>query len=196
MRPEAVAAAVDRHAASEAIFTTDTGMSTVWLARFVTMTGTRRILGSFNLVSMANATPQALGVAAADRSRAVVAFCGDGGLTTLLGDLLTAAAYNLPVRLVVFNYGRLGRLKLEQEQLSLPELVAILHNPDLVQVARACGLHGIRVEEAQDLDAAVLEALHHNGPVLLDVVNNPRRLAVQPTGPKPRRTMAHRVWWE
>lgn len=100
-----------------------------------------------------------------------------------LGDLLTAAAYNLRVRLIVFNYGRLGVVKREQEQGGLPELDAILHNPDLAQVARGCGLHGIRVDEPQDLDAAVQEALHHNGPVLLEVVNNPRRLAFNPRVP-------------
>ena len=97
IRPEALAAAVDRHAPDDAIFTTDTGMSTVWLSRFVTLRGTRRLLGSYNLGSMANAMPQALGAQALDRARKVVAFCGDGGLTMLLGDLLTAVAYDLPV---------------------------------------------------------------------------------------------------
>ena len=72
------------------MFTTDTGMSTVWLSRFVTMTSRRRLLGSFNLGSMANAMPQALGAQALDRKRQVVAFCGDGGLSMLLGDLMTA----------------------------------------------------------------------------------------------------------
>ncbi|MDQ6729411.1 MAG: thiamine pyrophosphate-binding protein, partial [Actinomycetota bacterium] len=113
IRPEAVAVAIDAHAAENAIFTSDTGMSTVWLARFVTMRGTRRLLGSYNLGSMANAMPQALGAQGLDRGREVIAFCGDGGLTMLLGDLLTAVHYELPVRLVVFNNGRLGMVKLE-----------------------------------------------------------------------------------
>lgn len=180
IRPEAVAAAVDTHAAQNAIFTADTGMSTVWLARFVTMSGTRRLLGSFNLGSMANAMPQALGAAALDRSRPVIAFCGDGGLTMLMGDLLTAVAYDLPVKLIVFNNGRLGMVKLEQEQGGLPEFGTVLENPDLAQVGRACGMHGIRVENASDLDSAVSEALHHNGPVLLDVVTNPQEVSVPP----------------
>ena len=80
IRPEALAQAVDRYAAQDAVFTTDTGMSTVWLSRFVQMTGERALLGSFNLGSMANAMPQALGAQAIDRARQVVAFCGDGGL--------------------------------------------------------------------------------------------------------------------
>ena len=94
IRPEALAAAVDQFADDDAVFTTDTGMSTVWLSRFVTMCGTRRLIGSYNLGSMANAMPQALGAAALDRTRQIIAFCGDGGLTMLLGDLLTAVATN------------------------------------------------------------------------------------------------------
>ena len=137
---------------------------------------------------MANAMPQALGASALDRSRAVIAFCGDGGLTMLMGDLLTAVAYNLPVKLIVFNNGRLGMVKLEQEQGGLPEFGTILHNPDLAQVGRACGLHGIRVEDANNLDAAVREAMLHDGPVLLDVVTNPEEVSVPP------KTTAGQAW--
>lgn len=188
IRPESVAAAVDRHAPDNAIFTSDTGMSTVWLARYVTMRGSRRLLGSYNLGSMANAMPQALGAAALERSRPVVAFCGDGGLTMLMGDLLTAVAYGLPVKLIVFNNGRLGMVKLEQEQGGLPEFGTILHNPNLAEVGRACGLHGIRVEDPQNLDAAMAEAMAHNGPVLMDVVTNPNEIALPPN------TTAGQAW--
>ena len=180
IRPEALAAAVDAHAADEAIFTSDTGMSTVWLSRFVTMRGTRRLVGSYNLGSMANAMPQALGAQALDRSREVVAFCGDGGLTMLLGDLITAVSHRLPVRLVVFDNGRLGMVKLEQEQGGLPEFGTELANPDLAAVARAMGLHAVRVEDADALDAAVREAFAHDGPVLLDVITNPDEVSLPP----------------
>lgn len=178
IRPEAVAAAIDRHAAEDAIFTTDTGMSTVWLARFVRMRGTRRLIGSFNLGSMANAMPQALGASALDRRRQVVAFCGDGGLTMLLGDLITAVTYELPVVLVVFDNSSLGMVRLEQEQGGLPYFGTTLANPDLAEVARACGLHGVRVEDPADLDSAVVAALAHGGPVLLDVVTNPDEVSL------------------
>ncbi len=178
IRPEAVAAALDRHAADDAIFTSDTGMSTVWLARFVRMRGTRRLIGSFNLGSMANAMPQALGASALDRNRQVVAFCGDGGLTMLMGDLITAVTYRLPVVLVVFDNRSLGMVKLEQEQGGLPYFGTELANPDLAEVARACGLHGVRVEDPHELDGAVAAALAHGGPVLLDVVTNPDEISV------------------
>jgi pyruvate dehydrogenase (quinone) len=180
IRPETVAVAVDRHAAADAIFTSDTGMSTVWLSRFVTMHGSRRLLGSYNLGSMANAMPQALGAQALDRDRQVIAFCGDGGLTMLLGDLITAAHHGLPVTLVVFNNGRLGMVKLEQEQAGLPEFGTKLGDVDLAAVARACGLHGVRVTDAGSLDEAVRSVLAHDGPALLDVVTNPEEISLPP----------------
>ncbi|MEJ7706562.1 MAG: thiamine pyrophosphate-dependent enzyme [Nocardioidaceae bacterium] len=180
VRPEVLAAALDRHASQSAIFTADTGMSTVWLARYVTMSGTRRLLGSFNLGSMANAMPQALGAQALDRQRQIVAFCGDGGLTMLMGDLLTAVSAELPVKLVVFDNGRLGMVKLEQEEVAQPEEGTVLREPDLAAVAAAIGMRGIRVTEADEVDSAVSEALAHPGPVLLDVLTNPNEIALPP----------------
>lgn len=180
IRPEALADALDRHAAPDAVFTTDTGMSTVWLSRFITMTDRRRLLGSYNLGSMANALPQALGAQALDRGRQVVALCGDGGLMMLLGDLRTAVTYGLPVKVVVFDNGRLGMVKLEQEQGGLPEFGTELDNPDLAAVALALGLDARRVTEPGELDDAVSAALATPGPVLLDVVTNPEEISVPP----------------
>ncbi len=180
IRPELLAAAVERHAAADAIFTSDTGMSTVWLSRFVRMSGDRRLLGSYNLGSMANAMPMALGAQALDRERQVIAFCGDGGLSMLMGDLITAVSAELPVKLIVFDNGRLGMVKLEMEQVGLPEFGTVLHNPDFARVAEAIGLRGIRVTDPRDVDAAVAETLAHPGPVLLDVVTNPDEIALPP----------------
>lgn len=180
IRPELLAATVGEHAAEDAIFTTDTGMATVWLSRFVSMRGTRRLLGSYNLGSMANAMPQALGASALDRERQVVAFCGDGGLTMLLGDLITAVTYDLPVTFVVFDNGRLGMVKLEQEEGGLPEFGTVLDNPDLAAVGEALGLTGIRVTDPDDVDGAVRRALAHPGPVLLDVLTNAEEVALPP----------------
>ena len=180
IRPEVVAAAVEKHATADAVFTTDTGMSTVWLSRFVRMTGGRQLLGSYNLGSMANAVPQALGAQALDRTRQVVAFSGDGGLTMLMGDLLTAVSHDLPVKIVVFNNGRLGMVKLEMEQAGLAEFGTVLHNPDFGKLAEAIGMHGIRVEDPRDVDGAVVEAFAHPGPVLLDVLTNPDEVSIPP----------------
>lgn len=178
IRPEALAAAVDRVAAEDAVFTSDTGMATVWLSRFVEMRGERRLIGSYNLGSMANAMPQALGAQCVDRERQVVAFCGDGGLSMLLGDLMTLKTYRLPVKLVVFDNRRLGMVKLEQEQAGLPEFGTVLDNPDFAAVAEAMGITGIRVTDPADVEDAVRRAFGSPGPVLLDVLTNPEEIAV------------------
>jgi len=180
IRPEVVAAALDAVVPDDAIFTTDTGMSTVWLARFIKMRGTRELIGSFNLGSMANAMPQALGAQALDRNRTVVSLSGDGGLMMLLGDLRTAVTYHLPIVVVVFNNGRLGMVKLEQEQGGLPEFGTELDNPDLAAVASAMGFQSRRVERAGDVAGAVEWALAQGGPVLLDMVTNPDEISVPP----------------
>jgi pyruvate dehydrogenase (quinone) len=183
IRPEARAAAVDEAAADDAVFTSDTGMATVWLSRFVRMRGSRRLLGSYNLGSMANAMPQALGAQFLDRRRQVVAFCGDGGLSMLLGDLITLRTYDLPVKLVVFDNTSLGMVKLEQEEAGLEEFGTGLAHPDFAAVAEAMGITGIRVTAPEDLREAVDRAFATDGPVLIDVLTNPEEIAVpaQPT---------------
>ncbi|MFJ9338769.1 thiamine pyrophosphate-dependent enzyme [Streptomyces sp. NPDC101733] len=178
IRPEALAAAVDAHAADDAVFTSDTGMATVWLSRFVSMRGTRRLIGSYNLGSMANAMPQAIGAQLWAPDRQTVAFCGDGGLSMLLGDLMTIKTYGLPVKLVVFDNRRLGMVKLEQEQAGLAEFGTELDNPDFAAVARALGLTGIRVTDPAKLHESVRQAFETPGPVLLDVLTNPEEVAV------------------
>lgn len=180
IRPEVVAEALNRHASDDAIFTSDTGMSTVWLSRFVQMRGDRRLIGSYNLGSMANAMPQSLGIQALDRTRQVIANCGDGGLMMLLGDLRTAVTYRLPVTFVVYDNGRLGMVKLEQEQGGLPEFGTELDNPDLAEVAAALGLRSRQVSRAEDVDPAIQEALAHDGPFLLDFLTNPDEIALPP----------------
>jgi pyruvate dehydrogenase (quinone) len=110
----------------------------------------------------------------------VVAFCGDGGLSMLLGDMITAVSHDLPVKLVVFDNGRLGMVKLEMEQVGLPEYGTVLHNPDFARVAEAMGMRGLRVEQARDVEAGVREAMAYDGPVLLDVLTNPDEISVPP----------------
>lgn len=180
IRPEALAAAVDRHAPDDAVFTSDTGMSTTWAARFIEMRGDRELIGSFNLGSMANALPQALGAQALDRSRRVVSLSGDGGLMMLLGDLRTAVTYRLPLVVVVFDNGSLGMVQLEQQEGGLASFGTGLDNPDLAAVAAAMGLEGRRVEDPDDLDGALEWAFSQDGPVLLDVLTNPDEIAVPP----------------
>ena len=184
IRPEAVAAVIDELADHDAIYTSDTGMSTVWLSRFVHFKQGQRLLGSFNLGSMANAMPQAIGAQALQPERQVIAFCGDGGFSMLLGDLLTAVAYELAVKIIVFDNGRLGMVKLEQEEAGLPEFGTVLHNPDFAAVATAMGATGIRIDDPAKLRSSMATALATPGPVVVDVLTNPDEIII-PSEPSP-----------
>ncbi len=157
--PEYLAATLDKYADDDAIFTSDTGMSTVWAARYLRATGKRSLFGSFSHGSMANAMPQAIGAALAGGGRQVIACCGDGGISMLLGDIMTIAQYKLPVKLVVFNNGSLGMVEIEMQLAGIPDNQTDLPNLKFEQVAEACGIKGIRVEDPGKLDAVIREVL-------------------------------------
>jgi pyruvate dehydrogenase (quinone) len=178
--PEFVAATIDEIASDDAIFTVDTGMCCVWGARYIHGTGKRLMLGSFNHGSMANAMPMAIGAALAYPHRQVVAFCGDGGLSMLLGDLATIKQYDLSIKLIVFNNRALGMVKLEMEVEGLPDNETDMVNPDFALVAEAMGFKGITVHDPASLRDALNDAFKESGPVLLNIMTNPSSLAMPP----------------
>jgi pyruvate dehydrogenase (quinone) len=180
IQPEYVATVFDQLATGDAIFTLDTGMCCVWAARYVHATDKRRFLGSFNHGSMANAMPMAIGAALHYPGRQVIAFCGDGGLSMLLGDLATIKQYNLPIKIVVFNNRTLGMVKLEMQVQGLPDNETDMVNPDFTKVAEAMGFMGLTVRDPAEVSDAVEEALRHEGPVLLNIQTNPNALALPP----------------
>jgi pyruvate dehydrogenase (quinone) len=180
IHPEAVAFELNRLATDDAIFTVDTGMCCVWGSRYIDATGKRSMLGSFNHGSMANAMPHAIGAALSSPDRQVVALCGDGGISMLLGDLATIKQYNLPIKLVVFNNRSLGMVKLEMEVAGLPDAETDMINPDFALVAEAMGIKGITISDPEHLEPLLKEAFLHDGPVLVNVMTDPNALAMPP----------------
>src|SRR5258705_1008870 len=89
IHPQYVVRVLDELAAQDAVFTCDVGTPTIWAARYLTMNGRRRLLGSFNHGSIATALPQAIGAQVSHPGRQVVSLSGDGGLAMLMGDLLS-----------------------------------------------------------------------------------------------------------
>jgi pyruvate dehydrogenase (quinone) len=180
IHPEYVAATLDELAGPDAVFTTDTGMCAVWGARYLSAGKGRRFLGSFNHGSMANALPQAVGAQTAYPGRQVISLSGDGGLSMLLGELLTVAQYQLPVKIVLFDNHRLGMVQLEQEAAGLPHFGVELKNPNYAALAEAVGLTGLRVEDPAQVRPALEQALGSTGAVLVDVVTDPNVLSMPP----------------
>jgi pyruvate dehydrogenase (quinone) len=181
MHPQYVAKIVNELAADDAIFSCDVGTPTIWAARYLSMNGKRRLLGSFNHGSMANAMPQAIGVQSAFPERQVVTFSGDGGLSMLMGDLLSLPQHQLPIKIIVFNNSVLGFVELEMKAIGVLGTGTKLINPNFAALAQSAGLFAVRVEDPADLKAAVSAAFKHNGPALVEAVVNPTELSMPPT---------------
>ena len=151
IHPQFVARTLDALATDDAVFTCDVGTPTVWAARYLTMNGRRRLLGSFTHGSMANALPQAIGAQLAYPDRQVISMSGDGGLSMLLGDLLTLRQVGLPVKVVVFNNASLGFVQLEMRAAGFLDRGVDLVNPDFAKLAEATGMLGVAVDSPEQV---------------------------------------------
>ena len=180
LHPQSVATAIDRLAADDAVFTADVGTPCIWAARYLRMNGRRRLVGSFNHGSMANALPQAIGAQSSQPGRQVVTLSGDGGVSMLLGELITLRQLHLPVKVVVFNNGALSFVELEMKAAGIVTYGTDLDNPDFAAIAQAVGLFGARVEKAGELDDALRAAFGHDGPALVDVRTDRYELSLPP----------------
>jgi pyruvate dehydrogenase (quinone) len=181
IHPQYVAKLVDQLATEDAVFTCDVGTPTIWAARYLKMNGKRRLLGSFNHGSMANALPQAIGAQVTHPARQVISFSGDGGLAMLMGDMLSLRQLHLPVKIVVFNNSSLAFVELEMKAAGILDFATELVNPNLADVAKAMGLLGVRVEYPEDLAGALKEAFAHDGPALVEVLTSRQELSMPPT---------------
>ncbi|GAA0515188.1 ubiquinone-dependent pyruvate dehydrogenase [Tatumella terrea] len=180
IHPQYLASQISLLASEDAVFTCDVGTPTVWAARYLKMNGRRRLLGSFNHGSMANAMPQAMGAQSVDPQRQVVALCGDGGFAMLMGDLLSIAQHNLPVKLIIFNNSVLGFVAMEMQAGGFLTDGTELVNPDFAAIAAACNIKGINVEKASALPDALQQAFDHPGPVLVNVTTAGDELVIPP----------------
>ena len=181
IHPQYLTAVLDRLATEDAIFTCDVGTPTVWAARYLTMNGKRRLLGSFNHGSMANALPQAIGAQLAYPGRQIISMSGDGGLAMLMGELLTLKQEKTPVKIIVYQNDALSFVELEMKSAGVISFGTNLVNPDFAKIADACGIFGQNVDDAGDLETALRAALDHPGPALVSVKVANQELSMPPT---------------
>ncbi|WP_306996127.1 MULTISPECIES: ubiquinone-dependent pyruvate dehydrogenase [Pseudoxanthomonas] len=180
LHPQHVMRLISELADSDAAFTADVGLPTVWSARHLQMKKGRRLVGSFWHGSMANAMPHAIGIQATCPGRQVVSLSGDGGFTMLMGDLLSLKQLGLPVKVVVFNNGSLGFIELEQKTSGFIDFGTSFENPNFAAMAEAAGIKGIRIEDPAELEQGLTEAFAHKGPVVIDAVVERMELAMPP----------------
>lgn len=181
IHPQYVARVLNEVAAEDAIFSCDVGTPTLWAARYLTLNGKRRLLGSFTHGSMANALPQAIGAQLSHPDRQVITLSGDGGLGMLMGDLLSLRQLQAPVKLVVFRNDALGFVELEMKAAGFLDFATDLHNPDFAKMAEAAGLLGLTAEVPEQVRPTLLQALNHDGPALVEVLVNRQELAMPPS---------------
>lgn len=181
IHPEYVAYLVNKLAESDAIFTVDTGMSAVWAARYLKAGTNRYLTGSFNHGSMANAMPMAMGAGLSHPNRQVIAFCGDGGISMLLGDLMTISQYQIPVKIVIFNNRSLGMVKLEMRVQGYIDWQTDMVNPDFVKLAEAMNIAAWEAKDPKDVELALSNGFRHKGPALINIFTDPNALAMPPS---------------
>ena len=181
IHPQYVARILNRLASEDAVFTCDVGTPTIWAARYLTMNGKRRIIGSFNHGSMANALPHAIGAQVSYPGRQVISMSGDGGLSMLMGDLLTLRQHQLPVKIVVFKNESLAFVELEMKAAGILDFSTDLHNPDFTKIAEGGGLLGLRAETPDQVEPVIARALKYDGPALIEVPVSRQELSMPPT---------------
>src|SRR6266567_2828167 len=181
MHPQYVARIVDELAADDAIFSCDVGTPTVWAARYLTMNGKRRLLGSFNHGSMANAMPQAIGAQLAFPGRQVISMSGDGGFSMLMGDVITLKQEKLPVKVIIFKNESLAFVELEQKASGFLEFATDLQSPDFAKIAEGSGLLGLTARTPDQVEPMIAQALKHDGPAVVEVFVSRQELAMPPT---------------
>jgi pyruvate dehydrogenase (quinone) len=172
---------INKYAAKDALFTADDGTALVWTLRHIDTFGKRRTFASLLHGTMASAMPSAIGLQKCQPGRQVVCLAGDGGFAMLLGDLLTLVQEKLPIKIVVYNNGKLGFIDIEQKAAGLIPMYTDLKNPDFGEVAKAMGLWGHSVAKAGDLEESIKAWLAQPGPALLDVKVNPMQLVTPPS---------------
>ncbi len=181
IHPQYVAHVLDKLAAEDAIFTCDVGTPTVWAARYLKMNGKRRIIGSFIHGSMANAMPQAIGAQISHPGRQVIAMSGDGGLSMLMGDLLTLRQHQVPIKIIVFKNDSLAFVELEMKASGILDFTTDLRNPDFTKIADGAGILGLKAETPDQVEPMLARALNHNGPALIEIPVTRQELSMPPT---------------
>jgi len=181
IHPQYVARVLDELAANDAVFSCDVGTPTIWAARYLTMNGKRRLLGSFNHGTMANALAQAIGAQVSHPGRQVISLSGDGGLAMLMGDVLSLRQLNAPVKIIVFKNDSLAFVELEMKAAGILDFGTDLQNPNFAKMAEGAGLLGLTAETPAQVRPMIAQALKHDGQALVEVVIDRQELSMPPT---------------
>lgn len=176
LRPELLTNAISKVADYNAAFVVDVGLNDIWAARYLEAEPNRIIMGSFKHGTLGATIGIGMGAYFADPKRQIVTLTGDGGLTMLLGELLTLVQYKIPLKIVVYNNREFGFIKLEAQMEKIPPFSTKLQNPDFAKLAEVIGIKSFHVDSPQNLEKVLNEAFKEEGPVLIDAITDSEAL--------------------
>jgi pyruvate dehydrogenase (quinone) len=171
MKPQVVGYELSKRTREDAIIVSDSGTNTTVWARYMQAKKGQMHSCSGNLATMACALPYAIAAQIAYPDRQVIGVIGDGGFTMLMGEIITAVAYKLPIKLVIIKNNSLAQIKWEQMVFQgNPEYQCELFPVDFVALANAVGASGVRIDDPQTAGEQFDKALAMPGPVLIEAV--------------------------
>ena len=175
IRPQYIMKVLNQKIADNAVISLDVGENCWWFGRNFRMKKTQKMVMSGGLATMGFGLPGALAAALTYPERQIVCLTGDGGLTMVLGDFLTALKYNLLVKVFVINNKHLGMIMQEQKVEGYESWQTDLFDYSFADFAEHSGGMGIKVTEPGELEAAVDKALKSTKPTIVDIDTDPRR---------------------
>jgi pyruvate oxidase/acetolactate synthase-1/2/3 large subunit len=175
IRPPYIIKVLNQKIADDAVISLDIGENCWWFGRNFMMKKSQKMVMTGTLATMGFGLPGALAAALAYPNRQIICLTGDGGLTMVLGDFLTALKYKLPVKVFVINNQHLAMIMQEQKVEGFESWQTDLYNYNFADFAEHSGGLGIKVSEPNELEAAVDKALSSNKPAIVDIDTDPRR---------------------
>jgi thiamine pyrophosphate-dependent acetolactate synthase large subunit-like protein len=163
--------------APDAVISLDVGENCWWFGRNFRMKRTQKMVMSGNLATMGFGLPGALAAALAYPDRQSICITGDGGLTMVLGDFLTALKYQMPIKVFVINNKSLGMIRQEQKVENYKSWQTELFDFSFAKFAEQAGGYGITVTKPEELPGAVDRALKATVATIVDIDTDPTRFA-------------------
>lgn len=162
----------------EAIYVTDVGQNQMWATQYLNLSKNHQMITSGGLGTMGFGFPAAIGAKIANRDKTVICVTGDGGFQMNMQEMATAVVQEAPVIVILLNNQYLGMVRQMQElfygkryeatclrrrrscpaNCKGPSELCPPYEPDFVKWAESYGAHGIRVEKAEDIEAALQQA--------------------------------------
>jgi pyruvate dehydrogenase (quinone) len=173
LRPQMVMRELSNQLAADAVISLDCGANTHFAARIIELKEQQTLTGTGMLATMAPGLPFAIAAQFAFPGRQSVAVVGDGGFTQLMGELVTAVKYELPVKIIILKNNSLAEVLFEQKELGNPTYGCELAPIDFVAYAKACGADGFRCSHPGEVKAAIQSTLHSSRTAVLEVMVDP-----------------------